>query len=173
MPAPPKAPPQGPDRNACHPSGDDRFKLLDTTLRRHHNAPDALIEVLHTAQEVFGFLGPDVLAYVARAMKLPPSRVHGVATFYHFFSLEPRGDHTCMVCLGTACYVKGADEVLQAARRFAAGAVGCGTISVETARCVGACGLAPVALLDGQVHGTTTPDALVGLMKGWQRDGAS
>ncbi len=100
------------EKTAGHPSGDNRFKLLDAALKRHRYQPDALIEVLHTAQELFGYLKTDLLIYIAQALKLPPSRVYGVATFYHFFSFKPKGDHTCVVCMGTACYVKGADALL-------------------------------------------------------------
>ena len=75
----------------AHPSGDNRFALLDACMKRHRFAPDALIEVLHTAQELFGFLQNDILHYVAHGLKLPPSRVYGVATFYHFFSFAPKG----------------------------------------------------------------------------------
>ena len=88
-----------------HPSGDPRFKLVDRTLQRFQYQQDALIEVLHTAQEAFGFLENDLLIYVARQLRLPLSWVYGVATFYHFFTLKPQGEHTCVVCLGTACYV--------------------------------------------------------------------
>ena len=98
----------------AHPSGDKRFKILDTTLKRCQFQQDALIEVLHKAQELFGFLETDVLLYVARGLKLPPSRVYGVATFYHLFTLKPQGEHTCVVCMGTACFVKGADRLLAA-----------------------------------------------------------
>src|SRR5438067_8290925 len=99
-------------KTSAHPSGDKRFKILDTTLKRCQFQQDALIEVLHKAQELFGFLERDVLWYVARGLKLPPSRVYGVATFYHLFSLRPAGEHTCVVCMGTACFVKGADRLL-------------------------------------------------------------
>jgi hypothetical protein len=102
---------------ATHPSGDNRFKMLDASLKRHRFAADALIEVLHTAQELFGFLQPDLLLYIAQGLKLPPSRVYGVATFYHFFSFAPQGRHTCVVCTGTACYVKGADALLDGLER--------------------------------------------------------
>ena len=88
-------------------------------MKRHQFAPDALIEVLHTAQELFGFLQTDLLHYVAHGLKLPPSRVYGVATFYHFFSFKPQGEHTCVVCTGTACYVKGADALLAAVEQAA------------------------------------------------------
>ena len=95
-----------------HPSGDKRFKILDVTLKRYQFQHDALIEVLHKAQDLFGFLELDVLLYVARGLKLPTSRVYGVATFYHLFTLKPQGEHTCVVCMGTACFVKGADRLL-------------------------------------------------------------
>ena len=96
----------------AHPSGDERFHLIDTSMKRHHHRPDALIEVLHTAQELFGHLDHDILFYIARGLKLPPSRVYGVATFYHFFRFKPKGKHQCTVCLGTACYVNGGAELL-------------------------------------------------------------
>ena len=85
-----------------HPSGDPRFKLIDRTLKRFSYQQDALIEVLHTAQEAFGFLEDDLLIYVARQLKLPLSWVYGVATFYHFFSLKPQGEHTCICLLYTS-----------------------------------------------------------------------
>ena len=97
-----------------HPSGDNRFRILEATMKRHQYQPDALIEVLHKAQELFGYLSTDLLITIARSLKLPPSRVYGVATFYHFFSLAPQGEHSCAVCLGTACYVKGAAALLAA-----------------------------------------------------------
>jgi bidirectional [NiFe] hydrogenase diaphorase subunit len=99
---------------APHPSGDERFKLLDAALKRHHYQQDALIEVLHTAQELFGYLRTDLLLYLAHGLRLSPSRVYGVATFYHLFTLAPKGEHTCSVCTGTACYVKGAEGILVA-----------------------------------------------------------
>src|SRR3984893_16993932 len=101
-------------QTGAHPSGDKRFKILDTTLKRCQFQQDALIEVLHKAQELFGYLEMDVLLYVARGLKLPPSRVYGVATFYHLFTLKPPGEHACVVCMGTACFVKGADKLLNA-----------------------------------------------------------
>ncbi len=146
----------------AHPSGDPRFKLIDRTLKRFSYQQDALIEVLHTAQEAFGFLESDLLIYVARQLKLPPSWVYGVATFYHFFSLEPHGKHTCIVCMGTACYVKRAAEIvaaLQAAYAVEPGqTTPDGTLSLNVARCLGSCGLAPVLVLDGEVVARETPD---------------
>jgi len=148
-----------------HPSGDPRFKLIDRTLKRFSYQQDALIEVLHTAQEAFGFLEDDLLVYVAHQLKLPLSWVYGVATFYHFFSLKPQGEHTCIVCMGTACYVKRAAEIVAALQTefgVAAGATTAnGKLSLITARCLGSCGLAPVLVVDGDVVGRQTPEKAV------------
>jgi bidirectional [NiFe] hydrogenase diaphorase subunit len=161
---------------AEHPSGDNRFNLLDAAMKRHRFAPDALIEVLHSAQELFGYLQPDLLYYIAHALKLPPSRVYGVATFYHLFSLSPKGKHTCVVCTGTACYVKGADRLVAAiAERLgiiAGQTTADGQVSLVTARCLGTCGLAPLAVYDGEVSGNQRPEAALARMKGWFEDGS-
>lgn len=147
---------------AEHPSGDPRFKLVDRALKRLQYQQDALIEVLHTAQEAFGFLSEDILVYTAHQLKLPLSWVYGVATFYHFFSLKPQGEHTCIVCLGTACYVKQAGEIvakLQEAFGIEAGqTTPDGKFSLSAARCLGSCGLAPVLVVDGNVVGRETPE---------------
>ncbi len=153
----------------AHPSGDPRFKLIDRTLKRFQYQQDALIEVLHTAQEAFGFLEEDLLIYVARQLKLPLSWVYGVATFYHFFSLKPQGEHTCIVCMGTACYVKRAAEIvasLQAEFGVEPGqTTPDGKLSVATARCLGSCGLAPVIVVDGEVLGRETPESTLSRLK--------
>lgn len=160
---------------AHHPSGDKRFKLLEVAMKRHHFRQDALIEVLHAAQQLFGYLELDVLYFVAHHLKLPPSRVYGVATFYHLFSLKPQGRHTCVVCTGTACFVKGADALLTAVSRSARVAAGAttadGELSLLTARCVGACGNAPVVVLDNHVIGHQDPDTLLRELKGRLPDG--
>lgn len=139
------------------PTGDTRLKILEATMKRHQHRPDALIEVLHKAQELYGYLTPEMLASVAHSLHLPPSRVYGVATFYHFFSLAPQGEHTCTVCLGTACYVKGAAAILAELEReldLRAGSTSAdGQLSLLTARCLGACGIAPAVVLDGHVLG--------------------
>jgi bidirectional [NiFe] hydrogenase diaphorase subunit len=155
---------------------DPRMKTLQATMKRHQYQPDALIEVLHTAQELFGHLDLDLLLQIANGLRLPPSRVYGVATFYHFFSLAPKGKHTCTVCMGTACYVKGAAELVSAAERSAA--VKCGetradgAVSLHQARCIGACGIAPAVILDGKVVGGQTPETVVARLKGWIEDGS-
>jgi bidirectional [NiFe] hydrogenase diaphorase subunit len=146
-----------------HPSGDERFELIDKALKRARFSQDQLIEILHTAQDVFGYLSPDLLVYIARALKLPPSRVYGVATFYHLFTFDEPGDHSATVCTGTACFVKGADDIVLALSRQYAVAAGQttedGRFTLSTARCLGSCGLAPVVVLDGQVRGHLDPEA--------------
>lgn len=148
-----------------HPSGDTRFQTLDATMKQHLYRPDVLIEVLHKAQELFGFLELDALHYVARGLKMPPSRVYGVATFYHLFSLEPQGEHTCVVCMGTACFVKEAARLLAAVEELSHLEPGetspDNKLSLQTARCVGACGIAPVVLYDNTTAGLQTPEDVV------------
>jgi bidirectional [NiFe] hydrogenase diaphorase subunit len=154
-----------------HPSGDKRFKILEVHMKKHQFKHDALIEVLHKAQELFGYLEDDVLLFVAHHLKLPPSRVYGVATFYHFFQLKPQGEHTCVVCLGTACYVKGADKVVAAVEQLTKIKPGETTpdnkVSLLTARCIGACGIAPAVTYDGQVAAKQSPEDTVAKVKSW------
>ena len=91
---------------------DPRIKLISARIKKEKFRPDALIEILHTAQNAYGYLPLPVMKYITKALHLPPSRVYSTATFYHFFSLKSKGDHTCLVCTGTACYVKGAQAIL-------------------------------------------------------------
>jgi len=148
-----------------HPSGDDRFLVIDKYLKRAKYEQDQLIETLHIAQDVFGYLDEDVLMYVARALRLPPSMVFGVATFYQLFTFEPAGDHTCTVCTGTACFVKGAEDIVRAVGEAYVVAPGDttedGVLTLKTARCVGSCGLAPIVLIDGVVSGREDIDAIL------------
>jgi bidirectional [NiFe] hydrogenase diaphorase subunit len=154
-----------------HASGDKRFRILEVHMKKHQFRQDALIEVLHKAQELFGYLEDDLLLFVAAKLKLPPSRVYGVATFYHFFTLKPQGKHTCVVCMGTACYVKGADKVLAAVEARAGIKAGettpDGQLSLLTARCIGACGIAPAVIFDGAVTPRQTPQTTLDHVKGW------
>lgn len=153
-------------------AGDKRFKVLDMTMKRNQYRQDALIEVLHKAQESFGYLEEEVLIYVARNLKLPLSYVYGVATFYHLFSLKPNGAHTCVVCLGTACYVKGGGDVLaalEAKTGIKAGETTAdGQISIMTARCIGACGIAPAVVFDGKVAPQISPEMACDRIAEWE-----
>jgi bidirectional [NiFe] hydrogenase diaphorase subunit len=155
---------------------DNRLKTLGATMKRHQYQPDALIEVLHTAQELYGYLSGTLLLHIANSLKLPPSRVYGVATFYHFFSLKPKGKHSCVVCMGTACYVKGAATLVKTVEEQAQIRAGetraDGSLSLIQARCIGACGIAPAVVLDGVVVGHQTPESIVTPIKGWLEHGS-
>src|SRR3954471_15539163 len=134
------------------PSDDKRWKIVDATARRHGRETHALIETLHTVQESFGFLDETALRFVAHSLHVPLSRVFGVATFYHFFTLKPQGKHTCVVCTGTACYIKGSGDLLHAVEKKYKVKEGettaDGALSLLVARCIGACGLAPATIVD-------------------------
>lgn len=116
-----------------------------------------LIAVLHRAQSLFGYLPKEVMDEVAEALEIPTAHIWGVATFYHYFNLEPIGKHTVSVCMGTACYVKGADLVLEALKKELKVEVGQTTedriFTLQEARCLGACGIAPVIMIDDKIYG--------------------
>jgi bidirectional [NiFe] hydrogenase diaphorase subunit len=147
------------------PADDPRLQSVKQAMKRLRYQPDALIEVLNAAQESYGYLSRELLLYVAARLKLPESQVFGVATFYHFFTLRPRGAHSCIVCTGTACYVKGASAVvktLEASCGVAAGQTTAdGRLFLGTARCIGDCSLAPMLTLDDRVYGPENPASAV------------
>ncbi len=146
-----------------HPSGDERYLAIDRTMKQFKYEKDSLLEVLNAAQETFGYLSKELLIYISNQLNVPMSQVYGVATFYHLFTFEPQGEHNCIICKGTACHVKGADEIIQALSEefnIAAGeTTPDGLFSLTIARCLGSCGLAPIMVLDGQVYGKETPEA--------------
>lgn len=144
---------------------DPRVALLTTQLKKARYRPDALIDLLHVAQDIYGYLSRPLLARLADELGLPPSKVLGVATFYHLFRFDPPGDHTCTVCTGTACFVKGADALVETVADELGVPLGGtrldGRVSLLEARCLGSCGMAPVALIDGRVVGKATGEGLV------------
>ena len=154
-----------------HASGDKRFKILEVQMKKFQFRHDALIEILHKAQELFGYLEDDLLLFIAYKLRLPQSRVYGVATFYHFFTLKPQGEHTCVVCMGTACYVRGAEKVLAAIQDNLKIKPGETTadkkISLLTARCIGACGIAPAIVYDGAVTPRQTAESALEHVRKW------
>ena len=132
--------------------------------------------MLHSAQETFGHLDEDILDYVSRQLKLPPSWVYGVATFYNFFSLDPQGEHVCVVCMGTACYVKGGNRVLSSIEEHMGVRAGETTpdnqVSLLTARCIGACGIAPAVVYDGKVTPRQNEDEARERIEEWMSHGS-
>lgn len=150
-----------------------RRRMIVATMRKNGYTPDALIETLHTVQSAYGYLDPAVLRYVATELHIPPSLVFGVATFYHAFTLKPEGKHRCVVCQGTACYIKGSQNILKAISKAYDIAPGetteDGEISLLTARCLGSCSLAPAAIMDEEVVGNMTPEQTLAVLEGWRK----
>jgi len=153
-----------------HPE-DKRWRIVVGTMRRHGFAPEALIETLHTVQSTFGYIEQEALRFVANSLRVPLSRVYGVATFYNFFTMKPQGEHICVVCMGTACYIKGGPHILDGIEHDIELAPGETTedkkVSLVIARCLGTCGLAPVATFDGEVVGKIEPAQAAGKIKEW------
>lgn len=141
-------------------------------MRRHGYQPHTLIETLHTTQESFGYLDEDSLRYIAAALRVPLSQVYGVATFYQAFTLKPKGaHHTCVICTGTACHLKGAPGILaDIAQQFdlkPGTATADGKVSLMTARCLASCGLAPAAVFDGKMVGGLTSAQIAKRIEAW------
>lgn len=136
---------------------DERYNVLEKNMKKLGYERSALLEILHVAQEIFGYLGINTLKFIAKRVKLPYSKVYGVATFYNYFRLKPKGKHTLVVCLGTACYIKGADEIVKKIEQHYGIKVGETTsenlLSFLSARCFGACALAPVMVCDDVIMG--------------------
>jgi bidirectional [NiFe] hydrogenase diaphorase subunit len=132
----------------------EREQRLERTMARSGYSSDALIEVLHTAQSLYGYLSPEILERVATRLKMPPSRVLGVATFYHLFSFEPKAPHRAVVCLGTACYAAGAKKLETLLRRDWP------DWQIKVGRCLSSCGLAPVVVCNGDPQIRLTPERL-------------
>lgn len=135
----------------------------------HENQAGELINILHKAQHLFGYLPAEVQQIVAKQLKIPVSKVYGVVTFYSFFTMIPKGEHPISVCMGTACYVRGAEKVLDEFKRLLKINVGettpDGKFSLSSLRCVGACGLAPVVLIGEKVYGRVVPGDVEKILK--------
>lgn len=147
------------------PQTDDRYKMVEKTMKKLGYDRSALIETLHTAQETFGYLENEVLKFIAKRLRLPYSKVYGVATFYHFFRLKPKGKHTAVICMGTACYIKGANKILETLEKKYGIKSGETTkdalLSIVSARCVGSCSLAPIAIYDDKPVGNLSVEQSV------------
>ena len=155
---------------------DQRWRVVNRVMRLNGNQPDALIETLHAVQDSFGFVDREAMEYVAHELKVPLSRVMAVATFYHYFTLKPPGEHTCVVCLGTACYIGGSSTIIDGIREEVGIDPGettaDGKVSLVIARCLGSCGLAPAVVLDGEVSGRMTPSLVLDRIRRWSDHGA-
>ncbi|HBX22119.1 MAG TPA: NAD(P)H-dependent oxidoreductase subunit E [Desulfotomaculum sp.] len=152
-----------------------KYAALDRVIDRYHCDKDQLIRVLQEAQEVFGYLPEEVQTYVAGKMDLPVSEVNGVVTFYSLFATEPQGRFSINVCTGTACYVQGAQNLLEDFKRSLNltdnDTTPDGLFTVKSTRCIGACGLAPVLTVNDEVHGKLTRKDVAKLLRTYKRKG--
>lgn len=148
----------------------EHFAEVNRILSKHNYSASKLIPILQETQEVYKCLSREVISYVATSIGVPPAKVYGVATFYAHFSLEPKGRHIIRLCDGTACHVKKSHGILNALREKLKLEDGKTTtadfaFTVETVSCLGACGLAPVMVVDGEVHGQVQPEQAVALVE--------
>lgn len=145
-----------------------KLRQLEEYIDSLEQKEGALIGVLYKAQEIFGYLPKDVQLFIARKLGITAAKVYGVATFYSYFTMEPRGKHVINVCMGTACFVKGADKILEEIKKELDIKEGNmskdGLFTVDTLRCVGACGLAPVVMVDGKVYGRVKVEDVKGIL---------
>lgn len=140
---------------------DERFEVVKKIIAKNRGIKGALIPVLHEVQDDFGYLPKEALMLVSEGLEIPMTEIYGVASFYSYFSLEPKGEHVIRVCMGTACYVKGAqnliDELTKELKVEVGNTTEDGKFTLESTRCLGACGLAPVLMIDEKVYGRLVP----------------
>ena len=147
----------------------DKYAALAQVIDELKNEPGCLMPIMQRAQDIFGYLPEDVQNIIAKGLDIPVSDVYGVATFYAQFNLEPKGKYIISVCLGTACYVKGAQLVLDELEKVLGVPAGSttpdGLFTLNATRCLGACGLAPVIMVNDDVYGRLTPDQVAGIIE--------
>ncbi|MBM4102430.1 MAG: NADH-quinone oxidoreductase subunit NuoE [Planctomycetes bacterium] len=151
----------------------DELRTFIAACMQKEYSDSYLIAVLHKAQELFGYLPVEVMDEVAQRMNIPTAHLWGVATFYHYFNLKPIGKYVISVCLGTACYVKGATEVLEAIKRELGVEIGQTTadnlFTLHEARCLGACGIAPVIMINDKIYGELDAKKVVALINQYRK----
>jgi len=148
---------------------DNRRLLLEKVLKEHNFQESALLEILHRAQEIYGYLDKDLLMDISGSLNIPPSHVYGVTTFYSFFKLKKPGQHIVTGCLGTACYVKGVEQIIEAIEyefNLKRGeSTPDGKLSLLITRCIGACAMAPNIVVDDEVIGKATKEIVIEKIK--------
>lgn len=148
---------------------DKRRLMLEKVLKEHNYQESGLLEILHKAQEIYGYLDKDLLSDISESLSLPPSHVYGVATFYSYFKLRKPGQHVVTGCFGTACYVKGVDQIISAIEQEfnlkRGGSTADGKLSLLFTRCIGACAMAPTLVIDNEVIGKATKEDVIKRIK--------
>ncbi|MBB6623612.1 NAD(P)H-dependent oxidoreductase subunit E [Clostridium gasigenes] len=134
-----------------------KFKVLDDYINKQSNTEGCLITVLHKAQEIHGYLGEEVQQFISNKLNIPISKIYGVITFYSYFTIEPKGKYVISVCTGTACFVRGSNDILEGFKKRLnindGETTTDGLYTLDTLRCVGACGLAPVVTINNKIYG--------------------
>ena len=147
---------------------------LEEILKKYERNKSNLIQVLNEVQETYGYISEESQKLISEYLTIPMAEVYGVITFYSRFSLEPKGKYNISVCLGTACYVKGSEKILDKIKEILKIDVGQttedGKFSIEATRCIGACGLAPVFTINEEVYGKATPESIEGILKKYRED---
>lgn len=147
----------------------EKLERINQVIEEYKNREGSLIQILHLAQGIYGYLPLHLQQFIAAKLNLPLSKVYGVATFYSFFSIKPRGEYTIKVCLGTACYVRGGKKIVERLKEILGIEIGettsDGKFTLEVMRCLGACGLAPAITINGQVFKQVNPDKLQSLIE--------
>ena len=151
----------------------EKYEALQNVINELKNEPGALMPIMQRAQDIFGYLPEEVQNYIAKELDIPVSDIYGVATFYAQFNLEPKGKYIISVCMGTACYVKGSQLVLDKLEEVleipAGRTTADGQFTLNATRCLGACGLAPVIMVNDDVYGRLTPDQIPAIIEKYRR----
>jgi NADH-quinone oxidoreductase subunit E/NADP-reducing hydrogenase subunit HndA len=153
----------------CSKEKDDRKEKTRVMIQKFKDVKGPLIPVMHEVQKMYGYLEEEALEVVSEELKIPMAEIYGVATFYSQFSLKHKGKHTIKVCLGTACYVKGSQNILDKFSDILKIGVGQttedGKFTLEAARCLGSCGLAPIIMVDDKVYGGLHPNDVIRILE--------
>lgn len=156
----------------CKQEDEKKYEEIANVIDLYQGSEGGLIQILHSAQEIYGYLPLELQEFIAERTGKPLSEISGVITFYSFFSTRPRGQHTIRVCLGTACYVRGGKKIVESLQSLLGIGIGettpDGRFTFEVARCIGACGLAPAVMIDDVVYKQVSPNTLPGILSKYE-----
>lgn len=154
--------------NCCEDCTNQQLEQIENVIDLYQAKESNLIQILHASQQIYGYLPLEVQEFIAKKMNIPVSQISGVVTFYSFFSTTPRGEHTILVCMGTACYVRGGKKLVEELQKILSIGIGDttedGKFTLEIARCIGACGLAPALMIDKVVYKQVNPNKLKSIL---------